>query len=89
MKSLIFEAIGLIAGMCIAIPALPQIRNTRKTHKVDGLSPMMFRLLGIGNACYFLYGFYLGSLSMMVFNSISVVCSVTMLILIHKYGKKQ
>lgn len=56
MKSLIFEAIGIIAGMCIAVPAIPQIINTRKTRKVDGLSPMMFWLLGTGNLCYFLYG---------------------------------
>lgn len=84
---MIFETIGVIAGICIAVPAIPQILKTRKSKNAKGLSRSMFILLGTGNLCYWLYGWYLGSISMLIFNAISVVCSVLMLILIHKYQK--
>ena len=85
MKNWIFEMIGIIAGICIALPSIPQIFKTRKTKEVKGLSPLMFGLLAMGTGCYFVYGRYLGSVSMMLFNAISVISAVIMLILIWKY----
>ena len=87
MKNWIFEMIGIIAGICIALPSIPQIFQTRKTKQVTGLSPLMFGLLAMGTGCYFVYGRYLGSVSMMLFNAISVISAVIMLILIWKYRK--
>lgn len=89
MRTIIFEAIGIIAGMCIAVPSIPQIITTLKTQKTEGLSASMFILLGTGNLCYFVYGRYLGSWSMMLFNSISVICSGIMLYLIFKGKEKK
>lgn len=85
MKNWIFEMIGIIAGICIALPSIPQIFQTRKTKQVKGLSPLMFGLLAMGTGCYFVYGRYLGSVSMMLFNAISVISALIMLILIWKY----
>lgn len=34
MKNWIFEMIGIIAGICIALPSIPQIFQTRKTKEV-------------------------------------------------------
>lgn len=87
MKNWIFEMIGIIAGICIALPSIPQIFQTRKTKQVKGLSPLMFGLLAMGTGCYFIYGRHLGSISMMIFNAISVISAVIMLILIWKYRK--
>lgn len=87
MRNWIFEMIGIIAGICIALPSIPQIFQTRKTKQVKGLSPLMFGLLAMGTGCYFIYGRHLGSISMMIFNAISVICAVIMLILIWKYRK--
>ena len=85
MKNWIFEMIGIIAGICIALPSIPQIFQTRKTKEVKGLSPLMFGLLAMGTGCYFVYGRYLGSVSMMLFNAISVISALIMLTLIWKY----
>ena len=87
MNNWIFEMIGIIARICIALPSIPQIFQTRKTKEVKGLSPLMFGLLAMGTGCYFVYGRYLGSVSMMLFNVISVISAVIMLILIWKYRK--
>ena len=85
MRNWIFEMIGIIAGICIALPSIPQIFQTRKTKEVKGLSPLMFGLLAMGTGCYFIYGRHLGSISMMIFNAISVISALIMLILIWKY----
>ena len=85
MKNWIFEMIGIIAGICIALPSIPQIFQTRKTKEIKGLSPLMFGLLAMGTGCYFVYGRYLGSVSMMLFNAISVISALIMLTLIWKY----
>ena len=82
MKNWIFEMIGIIAGICISLPSIPQIFQTRKTKQVKGLSPLMFGLLAMGTGCYFIYGRHLGSISMMIFNAISVISALIMLILI-------
>ncbi len=87
MKNWIFEMIGIIAGICIALPSIPQIFQTRKTKEAKGLSPLMFGLLAMGTGCYFVYGRYLGSVSMMLFNAISVISALLMLVLIWKYRK--
>lgn len=87
MNNWIFEMIGIIAGICIALPPIPQILQTRKTKEVKGLSPLMFGLLAMGTGCYFVYGRYLGSVSMMLFNAISVISALLMLVLIWKYRK--
>lgn len=87
MKDWIFEMIGIIEGICIALPSIPQIFQTRKTKEAKGLSPLMFGLLAMGTGCYFVYGRYLGSVSMMLFNTISVISALIMLILIWKYRK--
>ena len=87
MKNWIFEMIGIIAGICIALPSIPQILQTRRTKEVKELSPLMFGLLAMGTGCYFVYGRYLGSVSMMLFNAISVISAVIMLILMWKYRK--
>lgn len=88
MNNWIFEVIGVVAGICIAIPSIPQIWQTLKSKNVSGLSPMLFGLLAMGTGCYFIYGRHLGSISMMIFNAISVISAIIMLILIYKYRKK-
>ena len=67
MNNWIFEMIGIIAGICIALPSIPQIFQTRRTKEVKGLSPLMFGLLAMGTGCYFIYGRYLGSVSILIF----------------------
>jgi MtN3 and saliva related transmembrane protein len=82
-----FESIGTLAGICVAIPSIPQIWRTYKSKNVKGLSLQMFFIRLTGGICYALYGRYLGSLTMMIFNGISAGCSLTNIILIFNYRK--
>jgi len=87
MERNLFEVIGIIAGLCVALPSLPQIRKTFQSKNVSGLSLPMFFVRLTGGIGYALYGGYLGSVTMMIFNGISALCSLTMIVLILRYRK--
>ena len=84
-----FEIVWVIAGLTAAIPSIPQIIDTIKTKNVEGLSSRMFWIWAFWGICWVTYWWYLNSWQMMFFNTISIICSVTMLLLIKKYSKKQ
>lgn len=87
MNPIIFETIGVIAGLCVALPSIPQIRRTYKTKNVKGLSLQMFFVWLTGGVGFTIYGRYLSSLQIMIFNAISATCSLIMILLILKYRK--
>lgn len=89
MENIIFETIGAIAWLITAIPSIPQIIRTIKTKDVEGLSTWMFWLRVAWWICWIIYGFYLSSRQMELFNTIAVICSITMIILIKKYSKRK
>ena len=88
MENLFFEIIGTIAWAVTAIPSIPQIFRTIKTKDVEWLSTWMFWLRVFWGVCWITYWYYLNSWQMEFFNSIAVICSLTMIILIKKYSKK-
>ena len=85
------EALGYIAGICTAIVFLPQSIQTIKTKNVDGLSLQTYIIYCIGMVSWILYGIYLHSVQMMLFNSISFVFAFLILFIIvkQKANKKQ
>lgn len=89
MPDIIYEIIWVIAWMSAAIPSIPQIIQTIKTKNVKWLSTWMFRILGIWWVCWIIYWTYLNSRQMQLFNSISLLCSITMIILIKVYSKRE
>lgn len=89
MENMIFETIWAIAWLITAIPSIPQIFRTIKTKDVKGLSTWMFWLRVVWWICWIIYGYHLKSRQMEFFNSIAVICSITMIILIKKYSKKK
>jgi len=84
-----YEIIWVIAGLSTAIPSIPQIFHTLKTKNVKGLSTWMFLILALWWICWIIYGYHLNSWQMEFFNTIWVICSVTMIILINLYSKKE
>jgi MtN3 and saliva related transmembrane protein len=56
MEHIIFEIIGTLAGICVAVPSLPQIWRTYKTKNIKGLSLQMFYVWLTGGICYAVYG---------------------------------
>lgn len=82
------EILGYIAGICTAIVFLPQSIQTVKTRNVQGLALSTYIIYNIGMLCWILYGIYLKSIQMIVFNSISLVFASIILYMIIKDKKK-
>lgn len=68
---IVFEVISYIAGITLAISAIPQIIVIIKEKSVKGVSLFTMLLLMIGNYCWMVYGIYYGVMSMIIFDSIS------------------
>ena len=82
------EILGYVAGICTAIVFLPQSIQTVKTKNVDGLSLQTYIIYAIGMLSWILYGIYLHSIQMMIFNSISLVFALIILYIILKQKRK-
>lgn len=82
------EILGYVAGICTAIVFLPQSIQTVKTKNVDGLSVQTYIIYAIGMLSWILYGIYLHSVQMMIFNSISLVFALIILYIILKQKRK-
>ena len=68
---IVLEVISYIAGITLAISAIPQIIVIIKEKSVRGVSLFTMLLLMIGNYCWMAYGIYYGLMSMIIFDSIS------------------
>ena len=76
------EILGYVAGICTAIAFLPQSLETIKTKNVKGLSLATYLIYCIGILSWILYGAYLHSVQMIIFNAISLVFAAIILYMI-------
>lgn len=67
------EIIGYVAGICTAICFLPQTIQTIKTQDVNGLSLLSYAIYALGLLSWIVYGAYLNSPQMMIFNSPALI----------------
>ena len=88
MDPLIAETIGYIGGLCTAFCFMPQTLKTIRSKNVQGLSLVSYILYCIGILSWVLYGIYVHSVQMGVFNSISLFFAGYILIMILIYRKK-
>lgn len=86
--NIIGELLGYIAGICTAIVFLPQSIRTMKTKDVKGLSLSTHIIYNIAMLSWILYGFYLHSAQMVIFNGISFIFSFIILYMIITQKKK-
>ncbi len=84
---ILFEAIGYLAGLFIAVAFLPQTIKTFKTKDVQGLSRITYSIYCLGIFGWIIYGFYIKSVQIALFNSISFCCSFPILLMTFKYKK--
>ncbi len=84
------EFLGYLAGICTAIVFLPQTIQTIKTKNVEGMSLTTYIIYCIGMISWILYGVYLSSVQMILFNAISLFFALIILymIVMHKTKKK-
>lgn len=78
------EFLGYLAGICTAIVFLPQTIQTIKEKNVSGLSLGTYIIYCVGMISWILYGIYLNSIQMIVFNTISLFFGSIILYMIIK-----
>ena len=83
------EFLGYLAGVCVAVAFLPQTLKTIKDKNVSGLSLVSYIIYCTGIISWVLYGFYLKSIQMVVFNAISLIFAGIVLYMIIRYKKKK
>lgn len=81
------EIVGYVAGICIATCFLPQTLQTIKSKNVKDLSLISYIIYCIGMICWVIYGIYLNSLQMIIFNLVSLYFAATILFMIIKYRR--
>ncbi len=87
--NILAEIIGYVAGFCVAVCFLPQTLQTIKSKNVKDLSLVSYVIYCTGVICWVLYGLYLRSVQMVLFNLISLFFASAILIMIIKYKRKK
>ncbi|MFV0626758.1 MAG: SemiSWEET family sugar transporter [Alphaproteobacteria bacterium] len=85
--NIFYEMVGVLAGVLVMLASMPQLYQTYKTKNVEGLSFYTFFVWALGALCWLVYGTYLNSYQMIIFNAISFLSSVIIMIMIKRYKK--
>ncbi|MGL1864061.1 MAG: SemiSWEET transporter [Pseudodesulfovibrio sp.] len=81
------EIIGIIAGCCTTASFIPQVVRTWRTKSVDDISLRMYLLLCIGVILWLVYGYLVGSISVVFANSITLILAASILFMKLRYRK--
>ena len=84
-----FELIGYIAGICTATSFIPQAIKTFRSKDVESLSLIMYLIFNFGMLCWVVYGVYLQSVQMVLFNVICLCFSLPILCMIIFFKSKK
>lgn len=82
MNSFVGELFGYVSGICTTLAFLPQAIKSIVTKNVSGLSLSMYVIFCIGLISWILYGVYLNSFQIILFNSITLVFNSIILYMI-------
>jgi MtN3 and saliva related transmembrane protein len=77
--------LGLVAATCTTISFLPQAIKTIKTKITKDLSLGMYSVFTTGVFLWLIYGIMIGDLPIILANTITLIFTSTILILIIKY----
>ncbi|MEN8964449.1 MAG: SemiSWEET transporter [Polaribacter sp.] len=81
----VFEILGMLAAIITTGSFLPQVYKTWKTKNTKGLSLTMYVSFFIGVSLWFVYGFYLNSLPMILANIVTAISTLILIRLKLKY----
>lgn len=82
MNPVFGEFLGYACGVCTTVAFLPQTIKSIKSRDVSGLSWLTYIIYCIGCALWMLYGVYLESFQMVLFNAVTLVINGIILQLI-------
>ncbi len=82
-----YEFIGYMAGIFVTIAFIPQAMKAYATKDVSSLSLTSFLILILGIIGWVIYGAYMQSYELVIFNLISLFFDVIILLTIIRYKK--
>jgi MtN3 and saliva related transmembrane protein len=78
--------IGLVAGFLTTFSFVPQIAKIVKSRSAEDVSRRMFLAIASGVALWLVYGIILKQWPIIVWNSVSLVLAIAILVLKQRYG---
>jgi len=81
------EIVGLIAGAITSLGFIPQLLKGFETKKLDDVSYFMPIVLAIGMSIWFLYGYLIASIAVMIANAFSIFCCFLLIFMKKRYSK--
>tara|TARA_A100001011_G_C13605168_1_gene553757 strand:+ start:182 stop:442 length:261 start_codon:yes stop_codon:yes gene_type:complete len=79
------EIIGCVAGVLTSFAFFPQIIKLLKTKQSAGISISTFVCTFAGCSIWFVYGVFIDSFAIVLFNLINVITTITIIFLSRKY----
>ena len=76
----VFEVIGLSAAFLTTSAFIPQVYKIYKEKNADGISLTMYIILFTGVILWFVYGFLIGSLSIIIANGVTALLQLSIII---------
>jgi len=92
MNSFIGELFGYVSGACTTMAFLPQAIKSIISKNISGLSLSMYIIYCVGLIFWILYGVYLDSFQIILFNGITLMFNgiiLYMIIVAAKHNKKR
>jgi MtN3 and saliva related transmembrane protein len=82
----LIDWIGIVAGVATTSGFIPQAMKIYKTRKTKDISLGMYSLFTAGVFLWIVYGIFLGSFPLILFNSITLVLAAYVLFMKIKHG---
>jgi len=79
--------LGLVAGFLTTVGFVPQIIKGYKSKSMADVSLVMPILIGLGMTLWLIYGLWLDSLPIIIWNAVALTLNIGLIILKLKYGK--
>ena len=76
----VFEIVGLSAAFLTTSAFIPQVYKIYKEKNADGISLTMYIILFTGVILWFIYGFLIGSLSIIIANGVTALLQLSIII---------
>lgn len=83
------EALGLLAGAQTTIAFLPQALKVWRAKSADDISLATYLIFCSGVTCWFFYGLFIGSLSVILANAVTLVLAASIVWLKVKYTRRK
>ncbi|HLB58708.1 MAG: hypothetical protein A2751_05060 [Candidatus Doudnabacteria bacterium RIFCSPHIGHO2_01_FULL_46_14] len=80
------ELIGFVAGSLVAISVFPQVYKSWKTKSTKDIAISWSVINLVGQIMWIVYGFVIGSYSLVIMSSLTLIMNVSMITLKIKHG---